>query len=150
MSTEFDVEKARPLLAVAREGAGLTAEADAALQALETELNAIAAELQVEHVGPGVGMADMNAEGAYRIVVREHEHDVTRREWGVMVCDAADNCDYRPMWPLSGTGRLRRRQVMQALPELVAGWRAAANEAGSLLTPAGQRLAALDAIFNPA
>lgn len=149
MSTEFDVEQAQPLLAVARGESGLTAAADNALQALEAELNAIAAELQVEHVGPGVGMADMNAEGAYRIVVREHEHDVTRCEWGVMVCDAADNCDYRPMWPMSGTGRLRRRQVVEALPELVAGWRAAVNEAGQALTPGGQRLVALDTVFNP-
>ena len=148
MSTEFEVETVRPLAEAARNGGTLTAEVDQALAALERELNRLAGTLQVEHVGPGVGMEDMAAEEVYRLVIREHEHDVTRREWGVMVCDALPNCDYRAMWPMTGVGRLRRRQVVAVVPELVAGYRAAVEAAGRGDTPAAQRLAQIEAVLG--
>lgn len=148
MSNDFEVETLRPLAAAAREGATAEASVNTALLALEQELNRLSESLQVEYVGPGVGMADMQAESVYRLVIRAHEHDVTRTRWGVMVCDALDNCDYRPMWPMTGVGRLRRRQVIAVVPEFVKGFRDAVDAAGKGDTPAGQRLARIDAVLR--
>ncbi|ADC70909.1 hypothetical protein TK90_0394 [Thioalkalivibrio sp. K90mix] len=148
MSHEFEVESIRPLVAAAKAGGTLNAEVDQALAALEQEINHIAAELQVEHVGPGVGMADMNAEHVYRLVIRQHEIDVTRHEWSLWVCDALDNCDFRATWPVTGAGRLRRKQVTAVVPELVTGYRDAVVAAGKGDTPAGQRLEQMAGLFS--
>ncbi|WP_024327490.1 hypothetical protein [Thioalkalivibrio sp. AKL19] len=148
MSSEFEVESLRPLVAVAEAGGTLNAEVDQALAALEQELNRLAGELQVEYVGPGVGMADMAAQHVYRLVIRQHEIDVTRHEWSLWVCDALDNCDFRATWPVTGAGRLRRKQVVAVVPELVAGYRDAVVAAGKGDTPAGQRLAQIAAVFE--
>ncbi len=147
MSTRIEVERLRPLAEAARGNGALSPEADTALGLLEQELNAIAEALRLEYVGPGVGMADMDAEHVYRLVIREHEHNVAQRGWGVMVCDALPNCDYRAMWPLTGVGRLRRRQVVAALPELLRGYREAIVGGGREDTPAAQRLVAIEGLF---
>ncbi|AKJ96024.1 hypothetical protein TVD_11965 [Thioalkalivibrio versutus] len=148
MSSEFEVESLRPLVAAAEAGGTLNAEVDQALAALEQELNRLAGELQVEYVGPAVGMADMQAEHVYRLVIRQHEIDVTRHEWSLWVCDALDNCDFRATWPVTGAARLRRKQVVAVVPELVAGYRDAVAAAGKADTPAGQRLAQIASVFS--
>jgi hypothetical protein len=121
----------------------LDAELDAALAALDRELEALAGELKVEYVGPGVGMADMDAEHVYRLVVRRHRWDVFTEGWSLKVCDGLENCDLRPMWPIQGTARLRKRQVVQALPEFLRGYATAIAEAGKAETPAGRRVGEL-------
>ncbi|MGM0554302.1 MAG: hypothetical protein ACQETK_11065 [Pseudomonadota bacterium] len=147
MSTRIEVDTLRPLAEAARGNGAPSPEADTALGLLEQELNAIAEALRLEYVGPGVGMADMQAEHVYRLVIREHEHNVAERGWGVMVCDALPNCDYRPMWPMTGVGRLRRKQVVAALPELLHGYREAVARGGREDTEAAQRLATIAALF---
>ena len=111
----------------------LDTELDEALAELDCEMQRLSAELEVEHVGPGVGMRDMGAEQVYRLVVRRHRWDVFSEAWGLKVCDASSNCDFRPMWPIQGTGRLRKRQVVQVLPELFLGYAEAVARAGKTI-----------------
>lgn len=115
-------------------------ELDEALEALDMEMTRLAGALQIEYLGPGVGMADMNAEHVYRVVVRHHVWDTTTAGWGVRVCDALDNNDLRPMWSLRGVGRLRKRQLLAVLPEFFQGYAAALEAAGVADTPAGRRV----------
>jgi hypothetical protein len=112
----------------------------AALTALDGEMTRLAGTLKVEHLGPGVGMADMKAEHVYRLVVRHHVWDTTTAGWGLKICDALDNNDLRPMWPVQGVGRLRRQQLVAALPEFFRGYAAAVAAAGKADTPAGRRV----------
>lgn len=125
----------------------LNAELDEALTALDREMQRLTAALAVEHVGPGVGMEDMNAEHVYKLVVRCHRWDAFTEAWGLKVCDALDNCDLRPMWPVQGTARLRKRQVVKALPEFFAGFSEAVERAGKADTAAGRRLRAISEAF---
>jgi len=116
---------------------------DHALAALDAEMEQLCADLQVPYIGPGVGMADMAAEHVYRLVVAEHEWDRVTRAWGLKVCDSLDNCDLRPMWTVQGVGRLRKRQVVRALPAFFEGYARAVKEAGRSDTAAGGRLLAM-------
>ena len=121
----------------------LTQELDDALGALDEEIAQLAEALQVEYVGPGVGMADMGARHVYRLVVRRHVWDVATASWGLKICDALDNNDLRPMWPIQGAGRLRKQQVVAALPELFRGYAEAVAVAGKADTDAGRRVVAM-------
>jgi hypothetical protein len=113
---------------------------DQALTELDRAMERLGAALEVEHVGPGVGMSDMGAEHVYRLVMRRHRWDVFTEGWGLKVCDALDNCELRPMWPLQGTARLRKRQVVRALPDFFAGYLRAVAEVGKADTAAGCEL----------
>jgi hypothetical protein len=113
---------------------------DQALAELDRVMERLGMALEVEHVGPGVGMADMGAEHVYRLVMRRHRWDVFTESWGLKVCDALANCELRPMWPLQGTARLRKRQVVRVLPEFFAGYIRAVIEAGKSDTAAGREL----------
>ncbi|OOG21930.1 hypothetical protein B1C78_15845 [Thioalkalivibrio denitrificans] len=121
----------------------VTVELDEALAALDAELADLAGALEVAYVGPGVGMADMGAEHVYRLVVRRHVWDTTTAGWGLKVCDALDNNDLRPMWPIQGVGRLRKQQVVKALPAFFAGYAEAVRAAGKADTEAGRRILAM-------
>lgn len=120
---------------------------DAALAELDREFERLAGALEVTFVGPGVGMADMGAEHVYRLVVGLHRWDVRTERWGLKVCDALPNCELRPMWPVQGTARLRKKQVVKALPELLAGYAQAVDAAGKAETPAGRRVLEMAAAF---
>lgn len=120
--------------------APISPELDAALAELDREFETLAPALEVEFVGPGVGMADMHAEHVYRLVVRFHRWDVNTEGWGLKVCDALPNCELRPMWPVQGIGRLRKKQLVKVLPEFLAGYARAVREAGKADTPAGRRV----------
>ncbi len=120
---------------------------DEALAELDAELEQLCPQLQVEHIGPGVGMADMGAEHVYRLVVRHHTWDVFKEGWSLKVCDALENCEFRPMWPIQGTARLRKKQVVQALPEFFAGFAEAVRAAGKAETSAARRITELAAAF---
>jgi hypothetical protein len=104
--------------------------------------------LQVEYLGPQVGMADMDAEHVYRLAIREHGWDALTRVWGLKVCDALENCDLRPMWPIQGVGRLRKHQVLETLPECLRGYLQAVRAAGLQDRAEAQRLAALSAALS--
>jgi hypothetical protein len=121
----------------------VTRELDDALMALDEEMARLAEALQVEYVGPGVGMADMKAQHVYRLVVRHHVRDTTTAGWGLRVCDALDNNDLRPMWSVQGVGRLRKQQVFAALPAFFRGYAEAVAAAGKADTPAGRRVSAM-------
>jgi hypothetical protein len=121
----------------------VTRELNEALAALDAEMAQLADALHVEYVGPGVGMADMGAEHVYRLVVRRHVRDAATAGWGLRICDALDNNDLRPMWAIQGAGRLRKQQVVAALPEFFRGYAEAVTAAGKAETDAGRRVAAL-------
>lgn len=103
------------------EGRVSLATADA-LKTLNQTLDALAARLRVRHVGPAVGMADMRAQSVYRIVVDAHRTSIGAPQWSVWVCDATPHANLRATWPLGGVARLRMRQVIEALPDLLDGW----------------------------
>jgi len=116
---------------------------DDALKALDERLETLSSALTVEYIGPGVGMQDMAAEDVYRLVVRYHLWDTTRSGWGLKVCDALPNGMMRPMWPIYGVGRLRKQQLIRALPDFFQGYLKAVESAGKGQEPAGRALYAL-------
>ncbi|WP_455379960.1 hypothetical protein [Acidihalobacter prosperus] len=116
---------------------------DDALKVLDERLEMLSSALAVEYVGPGVGMRDMAAEHVYRLVVRYHLWDTTRSGWGLKVCDALPNGMMRPMWPIYGVGRLRKQQLIRALPDFFQGYLEAVEAAGKDQEPAGRALYAL-------
>ena len=122
-------------------------ELDRALRELDAEMSALAEALQVEYLGPGVGMRDMGAEHVYRLVVRYHVWNVSEAGWGLKVCDALPNAGLRPMWAIHGVSRLRKRQLVQALPEFFRGLAEAVQQAGKADTEAGRRVLALAEAF---
>lgn len=122
-------------------------ELDEALRALDAEMSELAGVLQVEYVGPGVGMRDMDAENVFRLAVRYHVWDTTEAGWGLKVCDGLPTGALRAMWPIYGVARLRKQQLVQALPEFFAGLAKAVCEAGKDETPSGRRVLALSAAF---
>ncbi|WP_455385804.1 hypothetical protein [Acidihalobacter prosperus] len=125
----------------------LSGDLDEALRALDTEMTELAEVLQVEHVGPGVGMQDMGAEHVFRLAVRHHVWDVSEAAWGLKVCDGLPNGSLRAMWPIYGVARLRKQQLVQALPQFFSGYADAVREAGKDETPAGRRVLSLAAAF---
>ena len=125
----------------------VTPELDTALAALDAEFETLAPQLEVEYVGPGIGMADMKAEHVFKLVVRYHVWDVFKEGWGLKVCDALPNSDLRPMWPVQGVNRLRKKQLVQALPDFFAGYAGAVKAADKADTEAGQRALAMAAAF---
>ena len=138
---EFLAEQAK------QDNVPVTQALDEALTALDQEFESLAKDLEVEYVGPGVGMADMQAEHVYKLVVRYHVWDVFKEGWGLKVCDALPNCEFRPMWPVQGVNRLRKKQLVQGLPEFFAGFADAVKTAGKAETPSGERALAMAAVF---
>lgn len=122
-------------------------ELDRALRALDAEMETLADALRVEYVGPGVGMRDMAAESVFRLTVRHHVWDVNQAGWGLRVCDGLPNGALRAMWPIYGVARLRKRQLVQVLPEFFSGLADAVRDAGKQDTPAGRRVLELAAAF---
>jgi hypothetical protein len=122
-------------------------ELDEALHALDAEMSELADVLQVEYIGPGVGMQDMGAEHVFRLAVRHHVWDVDKAGWGLKVCDGLPNGGLRAMWPIYGVARLRKQQLVQALPHFFSGLADAVREAGKDETPAGRRVLSLAAAF---
>lgn len=121
---------------------------DVALHALDQRLETLSALLEVEYLGPGVGMQDMDAEHVFRLAVRHHVWDVAHAAWGLKVCDALPNGGLRPMWPIYGVGRLRKQQLVRALPEFFQGYVAAVVAAGKARDAAGHQLQALAKYFD--
>lgn len=109
-----------------------------ALARLDRELEVLAAQLEVEHYGPAVGL-DGAAE-AYRLVIRRHEWQPNRPAWSLKVCDATPNCQWRAAWTVQGAGRRRRNRILQALPELLSGYLQSLAAANRHELPAARRV----------
>lgn len=124
----------------------VTADLDDALRALDNALEQLAAQLQVEYVGPGVGVE--GAADVYKLVVRAHEWVIHQRTWSLKICDALPNAQWRAAWPVHGASRARKIATVRALPKFMQGFAAAIAEAGKSDTPAGQRIAAMARAFQ--
>lgn len=102
-------------------------QARAALAELDAAITHIAEALQVEFVGPEVGLDGHNE--AYRLVVRAHEWEaVGTHRWSVKICDGLANAGLRATWALQGAGRRRQVKVLEVLPQFLEDYRAAAAQ----------------------
>ena len=122
------------------------AEIDQALAELDALLAEIAARLEVEYYGPGVGVD--GAREVYRLVVRSHEWHIHNRTWSLKICDGTPRGGWRPAWAIQGASRQRKAAVVEALPEFFAGYARAVEQAGKGDTPAGRRVLELAEAFN--
>lgn len=121
---------------------------DDALRFLDQRMEALSSQLEVEFLGPGVGMQDMEAEHVFRLVVRHHVWDITHSGWGLKVCDALPTGGLRPMWPIYSVGRLRKQQLVRVLPEFFREYMTAVSNAGKEKSAAGLELQALAESFD--
>ena len=112
---------------------------DDALTHLDNMLAGLAEALQVEYLGPYVGVETLLA---HRMVVRPHEWKIHQPSWSMKICSAIPEANYRAEWPAQGSSRLRKKLIVKALPEFFAGYAEAVRTAGKIDTPAGQRLLA--------
>ena len=110
-----------------------------ALTHLDNMLAGLAEALQVEYLGPYVGVETLLA---HRMVVRPHEWKIHQPSWSMKICSAIPEANYRAEWPAQGSSRLRKQLIVKALPEFFAGYAEAVRTAGKIDTPAGQRLLA--------
>lgn len=118
---------------------------DDALTHLDNMLAGIAAALQIEYIGPYVGVETLNA---HAMVVRAHEWQIHQPSWSMKICSAIPEANYRAEWPAQGASRLRKRLIVKALPAFFAGYAEAVRKAGKADTTAGQRVIALEQQFN--
>ncbi len=112
-----------------------------ALARLSRLLAQLAADLQVEYLGPPVGLGD--GRDAFRLAVRAHQEAPGVRTWGVRVCSAQPHAGLRADWDLPVVSRLRKVVVVRALPAFLAGYEAAVAGAGRSGTRSSERLASL-------
>ncbi len=113
-------------------------ELDAALARLDEELEALAPVLEVDYVGPGVGVE--GKEDVYRLVVRAHEWRIGEHSWSLKICDALPNAGWRAAWSVQGASRARKAMAIARLPEFMAGFAAAVRAAGKADSAAGRRV----------
>ena len=118
---------------------------DDALTHLDNMLGGIAEALQVEYLGPYVGVETLLA---HRMVVRAHEWKIHQPSWSMKVCSAIPEANYRAEWPVQGCGRLRKQLIVKALPEFFAGYTETVRLANKIDSPAGLRLLALHQQFQ--
>gem|GEM_PF-2236785 len=130
----------------ARERVVITPALDKALAALDAELESLAPELQVEYIGPGVGVE--GKEDVYRLVVRPHEWAIHEPSWSLKVCDALPNADWRAAWAVQGVSRARKAEVVRKLPEFMREYAERIREAGKAETAAGRRVQELAAALS--
>lgn len=121
---------------------------DLALAKLDRITADLAAALQVEYYGPPVGL-DAGRD-VYRLVVREHRLSPSQVAWGLWVCTALPHAQWRADWRIQDTSRLRKRQIVAALPAFFSGFLAAVEAAGRGQSRAGRRLAEFAELFQGA
>lgn len=120
-------------------------ELDDALTHLDNMLTGIAAALQVEYIGPYVGVETLKA---HAMVIRAHEWQIHQPSWSMKICSAIPEANYRAEWPVQGASRLRKRLIVKALPTFFAGYASAIQQAGKADTAAGQRVLAMQQQFD--
>lgn len=124
----------------------ITAELDAALQALDAEFEALAPQLQVEYIGPGVGVEGQ--EDVYRLAVRYHEWVMNQPSWSLKICDALPNAQWRAAWAIQGASRARKALLVRGLPQFMRGFAEAVRAAGKANDAAGRRVEAMARAFE--
>lgn len=113
-------------------------ELEHALFQLDTMLESLAADLQVEHYGPAVGLG--SGAHVYRLVVRPHEWLIDQHVWGLRVCTALAHARWRADWTLHGASRLRKQEILRQLPDFFSGYADSIRAAGKADTNAGRRV----------
>ncbi|HUW98512.1 MAG TPA: hypothetical protein VMV40_06685 [Acidiferrobacter sp.] len=135
-----------PFLVTLRDGAQAPAAGedlaqDDALAQLSRVLSQLAAALEVEHVGPFVGVGAGRL--AFCLAIRAHTEAPGVQIWGARVCSAEPRSGLRAHWDLARVARLRKPIVVQALPAFLAGYHQAVVAAGKGDTRPGRRVAEL-------
>jgi len=110
---------------------------ECALTQLDAMLEALAADLQVEHYGPDIGLGA--GAHVYRLVVRPHEWHIHKRAWCLRVCTALPHAGWRADWTMQGASRLRKQRIVHRLPDFFSGYADAIRAAGKADTNAGRR-----------
>ncbi len=123
----------------------VTSALDDALKHLDNVMTGIAGDLQVEFFGPFVGV---ETELAHQLIVRAHSWELGGKEWSLKVCTTAPQSDFRPEWPIQGSGRLRKQLIVKALPAFFKDYVEAVAQAGRADTPSGKRIAQLAERFK--
>jgi len=116
------------------------------LHELDRMLAGLAGELQVEYYGPEVGLGA--GQPVYRLVVRAHVVGTDAKAWGLKVCTALPQANWRADWSIHAVARLRKRAVIAALPAFFEGYAVAVAQAGKGNTVAGSRVAQLAQLFR--
>lgn len=127
------------------ERVAITPALDAALTELDKTFEALAPQLTVEYVGPGVGVE--GASDVYRLVVRPHEWVMDQPSWSLKVCDALPNAGWRAAWAVQGASRARKTMIVKRLPQFMRGYAEAIRAAGKGDSEAGQRILAMAECF---
>lgn len=110
-----------------------------ALKHLDLLLADLAADLRIEHIGPGVGLP--GAPDRHRLAIRDHTWNVREHAWGAAICSTQAGAGWRADWPLHGASRERQVIVVRALPEFLQGYRQRILETGQEQRNSASRIA---------
>ncbi|MHB8254766.1 MAG: hypothetical protein ACYDEV_13955 [Acidiferrobacter sp.] len=111
---------------------------DDALGRLSRILAQLALGLEVEYVGPFVGIGA--GRQAFCLAVRPHTEAPGIQVWGARVCSAEPHLGLRAHWDMASVARLRKPVLAQALPAFLAGYYQAVVLAHKADTRPGHRL----------
>ncbi|MHB8454306.1 MAG: hypothetical protein ACYDDO_06330 [Acidiferrobacterales bacterium] len=121
-------------------------ELERALAQFDAMLEQLAADLQVEHYGPDIGLGA--GAHVYRMVVRSHEWQLSKRMWSLRICTALPHARWRADWAIQGASRLRKQKIVRSLPDFLCGYARAIQAAGKAGTNSGQRVLELARQFS--
>lgn len=99
-----------------------------ALKHLHLVLADLAADLQLEHIGPFAGLAP--APDKHRLAIRDHTWNVHEHSWGAAICSTQEGANWRADWPLHGASRERQTVIVRVLPEFIQGYHLSVTESG--------------------
>ena len=122
-------------------------ELDDALARLDHMLERLCAALEVEYLGPYVGVERLDA---HRLVVREHMWRLGAPAWSLKICPTAPAANWRAEWAIQSASRMRKPIIVRALPEFFAGFVMAIEHAGKSETMAAVRLREIEQLFSMA
>lgn len=122
-------------------------ELDDALARLDYMLDGLCAALEVEHLGPFVGVERLEA---HRLVVRKHLWQLGAPAWSLKICPTAPAANWRAEWAIQSASRMRKPIVVRALPEFFSGFADAIETAGKSETLAAGRVREIAALFSTA
>lgn len=122
-------------------------ELDDALARLDHMLDGLCAALEVEHLGPFVGVERLEA---HRLVVRKHVWRLGAPAWSLKICPSAPAANWRAEWAIQSASRMRKPIVVRALPEFFSGFAGAIDAVGKAETLAAARISEIAALFAAA
>lgn len=121
---------------------------DDALVRLGHILAQLAEALEVEYIGPFVGLGA--GREAFCLAIRAHTEAPGVQVWGARVCSAEPHSGLRANWELARVARLRKPVLAQALPPFLAGYYQAVVAADKGETGPGRRLLELSQALGAA